>query len=413
MRGVLRHREFRLLLGGQSLSTIGDRIVLIALALYVTEIGSATDVGLVLAAHAVPLVGFLLIGGVWADRLPRHLVMVATDLVRFALHALLAALIFTGAVEIWHIVVIEACFGTAEAFFRPAYTGLIPQTVPEEDIQPARAATGTVETLAEFLGPALATALVLGVGPGWAFAIDAATFLVSAALLVFVRPRERGVAPARQGVLRELREGWAEVRSRAWVWSIILAFSIALLCSFGPWTTLGPTVSEEHYDTRAVFGISAAALGLGTMLGALVGFRWRPRHPMRVAMLLALPWPAADICFALGPPVAVLYAAAFLAGCGIALFDIWWGTALAERVPPHTLSRVTSYDWMGSLALLPLGYLLAGPLAASHGAATVMGVGGGIALLALAATLLVPDVRGMERRLQNSATPSSGVDAVA
>src|SRR3954469_16523103 len=170
VQGVFRHRDFRLLLCGQATSTIGDRIVFVALALYVTDLGSPSDVGIVLAAHAIPLVAFLLIGGVWADRLPRHKVMVATDLIRFALHALLAALIFTGTVEIWHIALIEAAFGTAEAFFRPAYTGLVPQTVPEEEIQPAKATFGTVETVAQFAGPALATALVLGIGPGYAFA---------------------------------------------------------------------------------------------------------------------------------------------------------------------------------------------------------------------------------------------------
>ena len=132
---VLRQRDFRNLLLGQAASTIGDGIVFVALALYVTDIGSTTDVGIVLAAATLPLVAFLLIGGVWADRLPRHRVMIVTDLIRFGLHALLAALIFAGAVEIWHLVVIEALFGTAEAFFRPAYTGLVPQTVPEEMIQ--------------------------------------------------------------------------------------------------------------------------------------------------------------------------------------------------------------------------------------------------------------------------------------
>ena len=162
MRRVLREREFRLLWLGQSASTIGDRLVFVALALYVTEIGTPTDVGVVLAAHAIPFVAFLMLGGVWADRLPRHLVMVATDVVRAAMHALLAVLIFTGSVEIWHIVVIEAVFGAAEAFFRPAYTGLMPQTVPEELLQDASAATAIVNTVAEFAGPALATALVLG-----------------------------------------------------------------------------------------------------------------------------------------------------------------------------------------------------------------------------------------------------------
>jgi MFS family permease len=342
-------------------------------------------------------VGFLLIGGVWADRLPRHLVVVTTDVIRFGLHALLALLIFTGAVEIWHIAVIEACFGTAEAFYRPAFTGLVPQTVPEEEIQPARAAFGTVETIAEFAGPALATALVLGVGPGWAFALDAATFLVSAAFLVRLRPRRRGEPAERTTVLAELREGWAEVRSRTWIWVIVAAFSLGLLTAFGPWMTLGPTISQETYDTAAVYGILASAMGAGTIAGALVGFRWRPRHPMRMGMLLALPLPISLGCFGLGLPVGVLLPVFVLAGMGIALFDIWWHTALAERVPPHMLSRVTAYDWMGSLALLPIGYVLAGPLGEALGAVEVLTVGSALALAALAGALLFRDVRSLRR----------------
>ena len=397
MQGVFGYRDFRLLLCGQAASTIGDRIVFVALALYVTELGSPTDVGIVLAAHAVPLVAFLLIGGVWADRLPRHKVMVATDLIRFALHALLAVLIFTGTVEIWQIALIEAAFGTAEAFFRPAYTGLVPQTVPEDQIQPAKATFGTVETVAEFVGPALATALVLGVGPGFAFAIDAATFLVSAAFLVQLRPRERGVVAVRTTVLQELREGWSEVRSRSWVWVVILVFSVALLTSIGPWMTLGPTVSIERYDTRAVYGILVAAMGAGTIAGALIGFRWRPRFPMRTGMLLALAWPIAIGSFALGLPAGVLVTLFVWAGGGIALFQIWWETALAERVPPHVLSRVTAYDWMGSLALLPFGYLLAGPLGEALGSVEVLAAGSALALAALVSALLVPGVRGLAR----------------
>jgi MFS family permease len=397
VRGVFSHREFRLLLYGQAASTIGDRIVFVALALYVTDLGSPSDVSIVLACHAVPLVGFLLIGGVWADRLPRHRVMVVTDLVRFGLHALLAVLIFTGTVEIWMIALIEAGFGTAEAFFRPAYTGLVPQTVPEEEIQSAKAAFGTVETVAEFAGPALATALVLLVGPGSAFAIDAATFLVSAAFLVQMRPRERGAVGERTTVLAELREGWSEVRSRTWVWAIISVFSIGVFTGFGPYMTLGATISIEHWDTRAVYGILASVMGVGTIVGALIGFRWRPRYPMRTGMLLTLPWPAFFVVFAIGLPVALLVAVAFFAGLGIMLFGIWWETALAERVPPHMLSRVTAYDWMGSLALLPIGYVLAGPLGEALGATEVLAVGGAIALAALLCAFLVRDVRQLER----------------
>jgi MFS family permease len=387
--GVLRERNFLLLFLGQATSTIGDRIVFVALALYVTEIGSPSDVGLVLAAATFPLVAFLLLGGVWADRLPRHKLMIATDLARFALHALLAALIFADAIEIWQIVVIEALFGTAEAFFRPAYTGLVPQTVPEERIQDAKAATGALETVAEFAGPALATVLVLGLGAGWAFALDALTFLVSVAFLAGVRPRARGEMAERKSVLHELREGWTEVRMRAWVWVTLVVFALALLLCFGPWTTLGPTVAEERYGSAGVFGLLAAALGAGTMIGALLGFRLRPRHPMRMGMLCVLPWPAVTVGCAAGVPLVLLVPLFAAAGAGLSLFGVWWETALAERIPPHRLSRVSAYDWSASLALLPIGFLLAGPLGEALGPTTVLAVGGTLATVALAAGVFV------------------------
>jgi len=399
---VLRHRDFRNLFLGQSLSTLGDRIVFVALALYVTEIGTPSDVGLVLAAHALPLVGLILLGGVLADRISRTRVMIGSDIARCALHALLAALIFTGAVEIWHIVVIEALYGCAEAFFKPAQTGLLPQTVPEEEIQQARAASGTIETVAEFAGPALATALVLGLGAGWAFAIDAATFLVSIAFLLRVRPRERGEVPVAQTVLADLRDGWRAVRERAWLWSILVCFPAAVLLSFAPWFTLGPTVTEHVYGSAGVFGILVAAAGAGTILGAMTGFRWRPLHPMRTGMLLALPWPLASLGVALALPLGLVVPAFVLSGFGIALFGIWWETALAERVPPHLLSRVSAYDWMVSLSLLPIGYLLAGPLGEALGEQAVLAVGAAAAALALAAALLVRETRTL-RRLERAA----------
>jgi Transmembrane secretion effector len=394
---VLRERNFRNLFCGQAASMVGDEIVFVALALYVTDIGSPSDVGIVLAAATLPLVAFLALGGVWADRLPRHHVMIATDLIRFALHAALAALIFAGAVEIWHIVVIEALFGSAEAFFRPAYTGLVPQTVPEELIQEARAAGSTIETIAFFAGPALATVLVLGLGAGWAFAVDALTFLVSAAFLARVRPRERGAQPERRRVLEDLREGWSEVRSRAWIWVTIAVFSAALLLSLGPWATLGPTIAEQEYGGTGAYGLLASAMGAGTMVGALAGFRWRPLHPMRAAFLCVLPWPAVIGIFGLGVPLPLLVPLFAAAGVGIALFGIWWETALAERVPPQALSRVSAYDWMGSLALMPVGYLLAGPLGEAFGESLVLVAGSACATLVIAAGMVVRETWTMRR----------------
>jgi len=409
LRAVLRHREFRLLWGARAATSLGDRIVFIALALYVTDIGSPSDVGLVLAANALPLVLFVLIGGVWADRLERHRVMVVTDIVRAVLHGLLAVLIFLGPAPIWAIVVIEAGFGTAQAFFNPAFTGLVPQTVPEDEFQQANAANTIVWNMAELVGPAIATALVLGLGAGWAFTIDALAFVLSAALLTRVRPRSRGERVPPGALLADLRVGWHEVRSRQWVWVVLVAVSLSLLLALAPYMTLGPTIAEQHYDSTGVFGALAVALGIGTLLGSVTALRLRPRHPIRFAMAWSTLWPPVFVLFALGPPLALLFPLFVLMGFGLSMFDVSWDTTLAERIPPHALSRVSSFDYMGSLALLPLGYVLAGPLGEVFGSVEVLVVGGVLATVANLAALVTPGVW----RLQNSPRPSSGVEASA
>jgi MFS family permease len=391
---VLRHQGFRYLFAGQAASVIGDRLVVVALALFIAQrTGSATDLGLVLAAQSLPLVALVLIGGVWADRLPRHRIMIVTDVTRAALHATLAILIFTGAVRIWQLVAIEALFGAAQAFFQPAYSGLLPQTVPESQIQDARALTESVANVAVLLGPALATALVLGVGAGEAFAIDAATFLFSALLLAGVHPRPRGESAAEGSMLHELRVGLREVRSRTWVWVIIAVFAGAVLCVYAQWFALAPVIARDSYGSAGVFGVLEAIGGAGAVLGAVVALRWRPAHPMRVGMLLVLAWPIEAGAFALHAPLGSVVLWSFASGFGFSLLMIWWETALARHIPAGALSRVSAWDWMGSLALLPLGYLAAGPLANAFGAPTVLGVGSAIGLVLLLIGLLPRSVR--------------------
>ena len=407
IRRVLGHRDFRFLWLAQSSSVIGDYLVMVALALFViARTGSATDLGFVLAAKALPLIGFLLVGGVWADRLPRHRVMIATDLIRFSLHGLLAVLIFAGSVPIWQLVAIEVGFGSAEAFFRPAADGLLPQTIPEEDIQQARALTAMSNNIAEFAGPALATALVLGAGAGWAFALDAVTFLASAAFLTRVRPRRQGrgghgrrttARAARRSLRAEIWAGSAEVRARTWVWATLLAFCAALFFGLAPWFVLGPLIAKGQYGHVSVYGILEATIGVGTIIGALVGIGWRPRFPMRAAMLAITAWPVAAVLYASGVTLFVVLPVTLVAGTGIAVFDILWTTALAERIPPASLSRVSSFDWMVSGGLLPLGYAVAGPLAASLGTVTVMVAGSCLAFVALAAGLAPRETRMLER----------------
>ncbi len=416
---VLRHRDFRLLWLAGLASVLGDRIVTVALALFVIDLtGNPTDLGFVLAAHAIPLVAFMLIGGIWADRVPRHRLMVLTDLIRFVLHATLAALIITGEVEIWQVVVIEALFGTAEAFFRPASTAVVPQTVPEAEIQEANALVGMSNNIAEFVGPALATALVLGVGAGEAFAVDAATFVVSAALLVRMSPRRReGAAGAElaggeepESIREQLRVGYDEVRARAWVWATLVAACALVFFGLAPWFVLGPVVAEDHYGGTDVYGIVTAALGAGTIIGALVGIRWRPLHPMRAGLIMGSIWCPMGVAYALGAPLELVLPAAVVGGFGFSLFDVWWLTALAERIPPDRLSRVSSYDWMISLGLLPVGYLLAGPLGDALGSSEVLAVGSALAMAAWLFALIPRETRMLERipEAERTGEPNTG-----
>jgi MFS family permease len=386
---VLRHKDFRYLFLGQSASAVGDQVAILALVIYITQrTGSPTDLGLVLAAGTVPLMGLILFGGVWADRLPRHRIMVVTDLIRALLHGVLAILILVGGASVAQMVVIEALFGAARAFFQPAYTGLLPQTISEDLIQDARAMSELSNNLAFLIGPALGTALVLGIGAGEAFALDAATFLISALLLMRVDPRPRGDAPPPERMLRELGAGWREVRSRSWVWVTIACFTGALLCVYAQWYALGPVIARDHYGGVGVFGVLESVVGVGAVAGALLGVRWRPRRPLRAGLLLVIMWPIQGLVFALSSPLALVLPFAFATGFGFSLFGVWWETALVGHIPPHAISRVSAYDWMGSLALLPIGFVIAGPLASAFGARNVLGVGSviGFGLLLLALT---------------------------
>ena len=388
---VVRHHSFRNVWLSQSASALGDSVVLVALALFVTDLtDNPTDVGIVLGSQLVPMLAFLLIGGVWADRLPRARVMLTADIARAALHALLAALIFTDAVEIWHMVVIEACFGTAAAFSVPAYFGLLPRTVPGDELQEAQALSSFSFNLAELTGPALATVVVLGLGAGWAFLLDALTFVVSALLLARVRIAATAPAPSeRRTLLTELGQGFREVRSRSWMWVTVAVFALAVPLGYAPLMVLGPTIAEEAYDSAAVFGVVTASYGAGALLGAVVGFRWRPERPMLAAFCVLAVWPVMIVAFGLGAPVALVVPLAVATGMGFALFDVFWDTTMAEQIPPGRLSRASAWEWMGSLILLPVGYLAAGPVADATSTETVM-VGGAILTGAVLSLGLVP-----------------------
>lgn len=394
-----RYPGFRYLWLALAASTLGDRVALVSLALYVSKIGRPHDVSFVLAAATGSLLLFLLVGGVWADRLARRRVMFASDMSRALLHGALAGLILAGVVQLWQIIAIEFAFGAAEAFFRPAHAGLLPQTVPAEQLHQAWAATALVQNLAELLGPILATALVLGLGPGLAFGVDGGLYLISAVLLVRARPLASRPANSqrRQGALRELREGWTALRSRTWAWTAVAVFGIGAPALYCPWLTLGPSVATKQYGHAGAFGAFLAAAGAGTLAGTLVSASWRPAHPLRIAHIALLPGLLAIPAFALGVSLWATIPFACVWGAGAAIYDVTWAATLAQRIPGHVLSRVTAFEWVGGQALMPVGLVLAGTLGEQFGAAPVLIVGVAIYALAAIVGLAVPETWRMGR----------------
>jgi hypothetical protein len=226
-----------------------------------------------------------------------------------------------------------------------------------------------------------------------------------------VHPRERGERRAREPILAELAGGWHEVRARPWIGLVILSASLGLMMAFSPYQALGPAIADEHYGQPAVFGLVSAMFGVGAILGSTLALRLRPRRPVLAGQLAALPWSVNFLAFSAGLPLPGLVPFAVASGAGISLFMVWWETELARTVPPEALSRVSSFDWMGSLGLAPIGLILAGPIAARIGETQTLAAGAGIATAVTVALLFAPSIRAVGQ--PNSGTPLSGVDASA
>ncbi len=393
-RRALGQRAFRLLFAGQAVSALGDRLVPVALAFAVLDLtGSVTDLGLVLAAQTGSLAVFVLLGGVWADRLPRQRVMLVSDGVRAVAQGTSAALVLSGAAHVWQLVALQAVYGGAEGFFGPAATALVPQTVDPANLQQANALLGLTGNVASVAGPALAGVIVATLGPGWGLAVDAATFVMSAAFLGFLRPNAGQVA-ARTSILAEFRAGWRSFRSRTWLWVTVAYFTLFLGLVLAPWQVLGPQVARSSLGGPGAWAAISTALGVGAVAGGVLGLRWRPRRPLRAAFLVFLiAGPTLFLLLAAHAPLAVIVLDALIDGASGTLFNVFWFTALQRDVPPGELSRVSSWDYLGSLVLQPLGLAATGPVAAAIGVSTTLYAAAGIFVVLLLLVLAVPSVR--------------------
>jgi MFS family permease len=399
MFGALRERRFRLLWLGQATSTLGDGLVPVALAFAVIQTldGSPTDLGIVLAAWTLPLVVFVLAGGVWADRLPRQMVMLVADVIRCVVQATMAVLLLSGRAQLWELVVLVAIYGTAQAFFQPAATGLVPATVSPQRLQQANALLGLSRSLAFVVGPAVAGVVAAATNPGSVFIVDSATFAVSATSLALLRLSRTRREGERRSFFADLKGGWHELITHTWLWVIVAWAATYLGIVIAPWMTLGPVVAKESLGGAAAWGLISAGWGAGTVAGGLIALRWKPVRPMLTCTLLVLLVAPAVALLALRAPAPMIATAQMIGGAGMGIFSAVWQTTLQQHVREDALSRVSAWDWMGSFLFLPLGLIAAGPVADLIGISTTLWIAVAWAVLSTLTVLLVPSVRNLRR----------------
>lgn len=390
---------FRHLFFARLLTVLGNGIAPIALAFAVLDIGgSVSDLGIVVASRSLFNVAFLLIGGVLADRYSRSRVLVSSSLVAAISQAIVAWLVLEGSATVMSLALLGTLNGAAAGIALPASSALVPQTVPAQNLRQANALIQLGIYSGTVIGASLGGILIASVGPGWGLAIDALGFALAAPLYRLIRVAAIKVGESQSNILLDLKEGWKEFASRAWVWSIVVQFTIINAAFSGIVMVLGPVIADASFG-RANWGIIIAAQSVGLIVGSFLALRWRPRRDLFIgAMLVAL---CAVPIFLLSQPASApwLIAAFFIAGVAFGLFGVSWAHSLQTHIPPDKLARVYAYDAVGSFVAIPFGELVAGPLAARFGTSDVLLVAALAVVVATAGVGLVPAIR----RLDNTA----------
>jgi MFS family permease len=393
---VLAIRDFRLLLADRVLAPASYAFSLVGVSFAVLDAthGSTAVLSYVLAAQIAPSIVFTLLGGVFADRVAPQKVIVAGNLMMALGEGTFGILVLTGHPAIWQMIGLECVTGTGMAIFYPASTALLPRIVPPESMQQASAVSRLAMNGAMTGGAVIAGFCVAAIGPGWALAICGTGLLGTLPLMLSLRvtSHERAQDPS---MLRELREGWSEFRSHTWIWTITAQFAVVMMAWYGAFTVLGPVVARAHFGGAAAWGTITGAESLGLIGGGLVSLRFTPRRPMRFVVLigatiaitplsLAGPWPLAAVCLT-----------SFGLGIAIEILMVQWTVALARNVPADKLARVSSYDALGTVMAMPVGALVAGPIAALAGVAATE-YGAAALIVAASMLALIPrDIRHM------------------
>ncbi|SBT88119.1 Predicted arabinose efflux permease, MFS family [Streptomyces sp. DI166] len=390
-------RDFALFFVARAVARLGDTMLPVALAAGLLQHGhGAGAVGLAMAATAAAFAGFVVLGGVIADRFSTRLLMIGSDLVRLGTQALAAALFFSGHVVLWEICAIGFVNGVASAVFQPGVASTTPRLA--RDVQGANGAIRVAESAAQLGGPALAGLLVGLASPGGVFAAHAATYAVSALCLLLLRlpPLPAGTTPEPSTFRADLVEGWREFRSRTWLWGVIAVWCLYMLTVWGPSLPLVATeVVQEH--GAGAYGLVNSALGAGTVVGGLLALRLRPRRMLRAGAISLFAFVGFPATVGLGLDVPAMAAGAALAGAGMSFWGVMWATSVQTQVPADVLNRIHAYEVAGSLAMMPVGQALAGPSASALGAENVLLIAGVMSVVVAAILLAVRPIRDLER----------------
>ncbi len=401
--GVLRERRFAWYFAARTVSTAGTAMAPVALAFAVLHLtDSAGALAQVLTARTAAMVLFLLVGGVISDRMSRTTVLQLAHGLTALTQGTAAALVITGHADLWMITGIEAVNGAASAFTFPAMAGIVPLVVDRARLQPANSLLAFSRSGLTVIGPAIAGLLVISVGPGWALAFDAFTYLVAILCLWQVRlpAREPATAPERTSMWGELRDGWTEFSSRTWLWVVVVVFGLLNAIHFGALGVLGPLVSSRVPALGASgWGLALSAEAIGTVVATVVMLRVSVRFPLRVGMISIAAIAVPVLMLGLSPSTWPLVLAMFVAGCGTELFGVGWSTAMQVHIPEAVLSRVSSYDALGSFVAMPLGSLLFGVLADRFDPEPVLVVSGILYAALALGTLASRSVRNLENDL--------------
>jgi MFS family permease len=394
LKNLSSHEGFSMLVTARLISNVGNGLSPIALAYGVLSLPGAdgSDLSIVMGARYLPLIIFMLFGGVFADRFQRNRIVGGSDIIGSAVVAVSAISLIAGFSSILLLAVMGAFFGILNALWWPAMSGVLPEILPKEKLQEGNAIIGLMSNIGVVFGTLLGGVIVSLTSPGWALLIDGATFFI-AGLIVWNLKLDAKSRIESPGILDDLRVGWREFISRSWLVTMVIAFAFINMAFDSMITILGPLNFSDLKTGPREWSYNLAGLTVGMMIGGIIVLKFKFKHPLFVSMILVAISGVWDFALAFDLSLAISIAAGIFSGIAVEIFLVTWSTSMQTHIPEESFSRVNAYDSLGSYGFAPLGIIIAGPLAEAFSVNSILFATGTITLLASVVALSVKSVR--------------------